>query len=459
MKLRTIGEKVRESKPAAWFRTCRTISVVHSFIRLCKENPFPVQCALLLVYRSMLDFTYVTQLSPLYSYSGFTTDITPIGYCLSWLMLLTVLPLVAGIQGQEDRPSSVLVTMLNLIYFIPMTSYAGCKGSSYLFMISALVYWLVLLVLQLWMPSFALKRLPHRRGKLLFTVLTVGAVLLVMGISGVYTGFRLKLNLSDVYDVRAEAAAYDMPTILSYALSWMTMVLSVLILYWLQAKKYLAVLGLVVVYFFYYSIGAHKSVFFFLFLLLACYILYRSWMFRWSAGLLSLGVMACWLMEAVGGFLLPMAVFVRRFMYTPVRLSETYATFFSQHPINLLRNGIMARFGFEPVYSTGIAALIGEFNGSGANANNGMLGDMYANLPVILGIVLFPLILVIIFRMFDLAASTLPGKIFVSFCVFFAASFSNSAWPTVLLTHGFLMACLLLYLFPVNKEGVIREVS
>ena len=453
MKLRTIAEKVGSSKPVVWLRTSEGAAGVRSFVSLCRENPFPVQCALLLFYRAVLDFMYLTQLSPLYAYSGFTTDLSPVSYGLSWLLLLTFVPLVAGIQGQECRPSSMLVTTLNLLYFIPMTSYVGCKGSPFWFLASVAVYWLIFLLLQLYIPSFTLRKIPVHHGKLLFLLLTVGAVLLVMGISGVYTGFRLKLDISDVYNIRAEAAAYDIPTVLSYALSWMTVVLSIVILYWLREKKYWLTAGLIVVYFFYYSIGAHKSVFLFLLLLLACYFLYHSWMLRWSAGFLSLGVAACWIAQEVFHFLEPMSLFVRRFMYVPVQLSEIYAVYFTQNPLNLLREGFLGKLGFDSVYSVKIPMVIGEFAGSGANANNGMVGDMYANLPAILGVLLFPLILIIISRLLDLSAATLPQRISISFCAYYAISFSNTAWGTTLLSEGLLLACVLLYLFPTQQGG------
>lgn len=459
MKLKTIAEKLGALGPVRYLRNSQSTRTLRAFLALCWENPFPMQCVLLLVYRTVLDFMYLTQLSPLFAYSGFTTDLSPVTYVLSWLMLLAFLPLVVGIQKQEDRPSSVLVTLLNFLYFIPMTSYVGCKGSSLRFMASVVVYWLVLLLLQLGIPSFSLKRISPRHGKILFLILSVGAVLLVMGISGIYTGFRLKLNISDVYSIRSEAEVYAIPSVLSYLLSWMTIVLSVLILYWLRAKKYCVVAVLIVVYFFYYSVNALKSVFFFLFLLLACYVLYRSWMLRWSAGLLSLGVMASWLFQSVGHFMAPMDLFVRRFMYVPVQLSEAYAVFFADHPLSLQRDGLLGKLGFEPVYSTTVPLVIGESVGSYASANNGMLGDLYASVPAVVGVVIFPLILVILFRAFDLATSKIPTRIFISFCAFFTITFSNASWSTTLLTHGFLVSCVLLYLFPIDKEGVIRELS
>ena len=252
MKLPSVTEKLRGSRAAQSLEKLSRVSRRHQFL---------FQCGLILLYRLVLDFMYLTQLSPIYAYSGFTTDLVWIKYALSWLLVLVCLPLVVGLQGQEERPSSILVTLMNYVYFLPMTSYLGCKGSDLGFFCAVAVYWLVLLAVQLRMPTILVPKLPHRHTSLLFFLVSVGACLFVMGISGIYTGFRLKLNLSDVYGIRAEAAAYDIPGLFAYVLSWMTVILSVLILYWLQKRRYVAVGVLVVVYLFYYSISAQKSVF------------------------------------------------------------------------------------------------------------------------------------------------------------------------------------------------------
>lgn len=151
---------------------------------------------------------------------------------------------------------------------------------------------------------------------------------------------------------------------------------------------------------------------------------------------------------------MPVSLFVRRVLYVPVQLSESYADFFTQHPLNLLREGILGKLSFDSVYSNTIPMVIGEFNGSGASANNGMVGDMYANIPAVLGVFLYPLILVIIFRLMDLSVMTLPQSISIGFCVYYSMSFSNSAWGTILLSGGFLLACVLLYLFPTERGGL-----
>lgn len=417
----------------------------------CRANPFPAQMLLIVIYRLALDFMYVTQLSPLYAYARLTTDLEPMRYVCSLAVLAAFVPFVAAVN-EDPRPSSVLVTFLNYLYFIPMTSYCGCKGAGFPFLACGAVYWAVLLALQFRLPSVELRPPAFRRSRTLFVLLTVLACLFVLYISGRYTGFRLTLDFIDVYGTRAEAAGYQMPRLFSYLLSLMTIVLSFLLLYWLRERRYLMAALVSVVFLFYYSIATRKSVFFFLFLVLGCWAIYRDWMLRWAPGFLTLGVAAAWLAQKALGFIHPISLFVRRLMYVPVQLSEEYMDFFRENPLDLFRSGIMRRLSFTEVYSGSIPNIIGEFNGSGAIANNGLLGDLFSNLPLLPGLFLMPLILAVCFRLLDLSSRDIPPKLTVCFSVYFANSFMNTSWSTVLLSHGFLITCLMLYFFPKEEK-------
>ena len=58
------------------------------------------------------------------------------------------------------------MTLMNYVYFLPMTSYLGCKGSDLGFFCAVAVYWLVLLAVQLRMPTILVPKLPHRHTSL-----------------------------------------------------------------------------------------------------------------------------------------------------------------------------------------------------------------------------------------------------------------------------------------------------
>lgn len=418
-----------------------------------QKNPFPAQVFFILLFRLLLDVLYVTMLSPTYSYARMTVNLIPVQYLCSWAVVAAFAPLVARLNEGQSA-SSIIVTLINYLYFIPMTTYCGCKGTDPAFLVVAVLYWALLLLWQFRVPKVALAPVPARHMNVVFSLLTVGSVLLVLYISGRYTGFRFTLNFIDVYDIRFESMAYNIPRLLNYALTSMTVVLSVLLLYWMQKKRWVIFAGLVFIFLLYYSIGAHKAVFFFLFLVLACRLLYRPWMLRWAPGLLSLAVLAAMLEKKIIGTIYLMFLGIYRMMLLPVQLAEESMAYFQDNPLNLFRDGILGKLSFDSIYSTGIQYVMGEQSCYPESfANNGLLGDMFINLPVLLGLLLMPLVLVLCFRLLDLVSRRTAPKVLVAFCVYFANSFINVSWSTVLLTNGYLLACVLLYFFP-KEEGL-----
>lgn len=421
----------------------------------CNSAPFLPQILLILLYRGCLDVIYVFLLSPKYAYSGFICEPKPLTLAASYAIVLLLAPFAAELQNRE-LPSAKLVAIMHYLYFIPLTSYCSfCDPKASLLPIGTL-YWMLLLFWEFKLPVLSLKPLAAKHSRLLFALLSIFSAAVVLYVSGRYTGFRLTLDFLNVYDIRAEAAAYSMPRLLSYLLNWQTILLSTEILYWLSEKQYLPAFGLVIVYLFYFSIGAHKSVFFFLLLILAAAFLYRKWMLRWCVPcLMGIGLLA------FGEYILRGSVwicslFIRRVMYIPVQLADYYQKYFSENPILYFRDGILHHLGYENPYSLSIVRLLGEYEGNmGTNANNGLLGDLFSNLPVPAGLLLMPLLLVGCFRLLDLTAARKDERIYLPFCLFFANTFINSGWSTTLLTHGFLLSCLLLYIFP-KKENTLQ---
>lgn len=444
VKVLELGHELNQSAPILAMKKWRSKLAAYSFI---------IQLALMLLYRACLDVIYVCLLSPIYGYSGFTTSITPLYYLTTWVALLAFVPFCVELNNRRT-PSSMLVTVLHYLFFIPFTCYCGCYGATIAFFIIGLVYWGFLLLFQFRIPAFALKK-PHiRHIRLIMTVLTIGSCLIVMYISGRYTGFRFTLNFLDVYGIRAEAAAYDMPQIFRYALGMLPITMSILLVFWLQQKRYLISAVLCVVYLFLFSITAQKSIFFFLLLILLCWFLYRSWMLKWASGLLIAALAAVSLEKILMGSIYLLALFVQRMLMLPVQICEQYYLFFKDQPLNLLREGFMRLLGFSELYSIRIPRVIGEFRGHAAeSANGGLLADMFYNTPLIPGIVIMPLILIICFRLLDMTAGKVPEKLRFPIAFYFATMFMSGCWSTILLSGGLLVACMLLYLYPSEEES------
>lgn len=449
--LRTVREKTVQL--GHWLRETRPAQAVLRFFALCERHSFLTQCLLIILLRLSLDVLYVTVLSPVYAYSGFFVSIDPLFYLCTWLALLAFIPVHVRLS-QDRTPSALIVAFLDYLFFIPLTSYCGCSGSDIRFFLIAMVYWAALLFFQLRLPVLTLKR-PHLHiSQPLMAGLTVFSCVFILYISGRYTGFRFTLNFIDVYGTRAEAAAYDIPTLFSYILSSMTIVLSSLLLYWMERKKWAVVAVLCVLYLIRYSIDTQKSVFFLLVLVLLCRFFYREWMLRWAGGFLSLFCAVALAEKALFGSFWLVNLFIRRMLYLPVLICQQYGEFFQSNPQNLFRDGIMGKFSFDEIYSTRIPSIIGEFRGHPVeNANSGLLGDLFANFPVFPGILLLPLVLIICFRLLDMTAASLRTRIVLPVCFYYAVSFLSGSWSTVVLSNGFLIACFLFYFYP-NEEGL-----
>lgn len=428
---------------------------IKSFFSSYYHIPFIIQVAFVILYRGCLDVIYVTILSPLfsYSYTQLTTHFVLTAYLCSVVTVIAAAPFVVRMV-KEQTPSAMLLSLLNYMYFIPLTSYYGCKGTvdSGFYMI-AVIYWALIILYQLKLPIVRLKPPSVHDLKKIYTAITVISCAFVVFISWKYTGLRFTLDFLDVYGIRDEAAKYSIPGWASYLLGMMPVILAVLLLYWMQQKKWSVSAVLIVVYLLLFSIAGNKSYFFMLFLTLASFFLYKKWMLNVLPGMFLLFNFAGIAEYAVRGSYMILSLFTRRMMYVPCALSHIYFEFFSENPVNLFREGLMSKLSFDSIYSQNIPRMIGEhFEEYAMNANNGLLGDMFANLPVCAGLILMPLIVVICLRVLDMAAKNVDERVLLPFSFYFAGSFMNASWSTVLLTHGFLVACIMLYFYPRSEK-------
>lgn len=439
-----LGHRLRETRLA---------QVVLRFFALCERHSFLTQCLLVVLLRLSLDILYVTVLSPIYGYSGFTTSIQPLFYSVSWIGLLVFLPFVVRI-GELRTPSSLMVNFMNYLFFIPATSFAGCYRCETRFFIILLLFWASLLFFQFRLPILFLRQAERHANRTVMILLTVFSSVFVLYISGRYTGFRFTLDITNEYLYRLEAREYPVSAFSSYLLSMLPLALSILIFYWTECRKWLISAALIVVYIFLFSYDTQKSIFFILLLVLVCRFFFREWMLRWASGLLLLFTAAAFAENKIIGTFFLVGAFIRRMMFLPIRLCTQYDSFFRMNPLSLYRDGIMGKLSFSSIYPMPTARIIGEYLGnSETNANTGLLGDLFANLPLFPGIILLPLILVICFRLLDMAAHSSRQQMIVPISFYYACCFVSGFWSTTLLSNGFLLICILLYFYP-NEEGL-----
>ena len=90
--------------------------------------------------------------------------------------------------------------------------------------------------------------------------------------------------------------------------------------------------------------------------------------------------------------------------------------------------------------------------------NNGLIGDAFANLGWI-GIIVMPLLIVITLKILDACSEGLDIKIFIMSAVTITFIFISSFYFTILMTHGLIAVCFILYLLPRDYELNRNEIG
>ena len=138
-------------------------------------------------------------------------------------------------------------------------------------------------------------------------------------------------------------------------------------------------------------------------------------------------------------------------MYLPPLLTSQYYDFFSTNELVYLRDGILGKLGFASPYNELIPRVIGNFyyNSSDINANTGICGDDFAQFGWV-SLIIYPLVRVWLLQLFDYVSSGLNMKLVLLISVLYAFSFISGSMTMILLTKGFLLVCILLFLLPRN---------
>ncbi|PTB96370.1 hypothetical protein C9994_07730 [Marivirga lumbricoides] len=146
----------------------------------------------------------------------------------------------------------------------------------------------------------------------------------------------------------------------------------------------------------------------------------------------------------------PVSLFVRRVLFVPADLTYDYFMFFFENPHVHWSNSVLS--GFLPYpYDQGIAKLIGEFNGSGAAANNGFISSGFAHAGL-MGVIFYSFVFAIFVIMLEKYSNGLPLWFSISVTVVpLRSAIVSSDLFTVILTHGLLVTLIIILLFRNNR--------
>lgn len=427
-------------------------SKVSTITKASKSKEMIIYLILIFIYRIGIDWAYQEVVSTLFAYNGFTNNYSGLYAVISWIVLLLFSFLsFEQYYNEQDLISNEILFVLFLMAFVPFTTMICFGALENNFIVCNLLFWVLLFII----PKFRITFKSHlnigftsRRtlGDFQIKIIAIVFSLIVLYISFRYTHFRINLSILNVYSLRSEAESYNLPTLLSYLFSWTRSVNSILIAYFIRKKKWGWAVTAIIVQILNFSIDGLKSTLFLLFFSIVINMLplmSNRKLNRFALlGFSGISIISPIIYRLFNN-ILPISLFARRMLLIPVQISSYYFDFFSKNTPDYFRQSFLRILGFKSPYPS-ISYYISEvYEKSTSNSNNGLIADAMTNLGYI-GIIVFPILILIVLKVLDKSAKGLDPRIYLTVALYTALVLTNSFLFRVLFTHGLIIVIIIL---------------
>lgn len=383
-----------------------------------------------------------------FDYQGFQNSPSARGVLISWLVLVIMLPLLVRVFRSETLSGHITAT-LALISFVPTTTLiAHDPRYSAAFVLLISVYWFLLLLACLVLPPIRPFNRPLR-SEVPHVFATAALCAVVLFISWRYTDFRLHFGLFDVYDLRAEARMFEVPTFLGYLATIADNALPVLLAFYLRRRWLLVAAAVSVVILFNFGISGTKQVLFLLvFALASIFVRENAQLNRKILAALAIVVVLCVVEKQMLDTIFVGTLSIYRVFFIPAQLHWVHYEFFQTNELLYLTQSAL-RFFFESPYKENIQFLLGEYyiGHFSARANNGLFSDGYMNFGAP-SVLFYPIITVVVLKLMEGAARGLSSNVRLMLTITLSFVMLNLPLPTALLSAGMAVMVVLLATLP-----------
>ncbi|MBA7499763.1 hypothetical protein ES704_02510 [subsurface metagenome] len=399
------------------------------------------------VYRIVLDLSFYFVISKVWNYAKFEFHLSIIKLIESYFLLFMVFALM---PKSSKKLSTIAIWLLILLSYVPMLTLFALMDESRIFIYAVTGFWIaVFILLRIPKVSFAtLKQAKIIRLSIFFSLSVVVFLMIYK-----YLGLSFNLDLTKVYDIRSHYVTLKIP-FAGYLFNWVAYIVGpIFFALFVVKRKWIFTVLVLALQILLFSVTGMKTFLFVLpFVLTLMWVITRknplAWMAIGLVGVILLGMGTYWLIDDIW----ISSLFTRRVLLLPARLSFFYYDFFSEHgPIFLSTTRIFRSFLDYP-YDLSPPHLIGQvyFNQPEASANTGIIGDAYMNFGF-MGLFLWGILLAAILKLIDSSSKGTDFRIGAAAIAMPVIFLTNSALSTCLLTHGLLLALILLYLLPKEK--------
>ncbi|WHX26170.1 O-antigen polymerase [Virgibacillus halodenitrificans] len=349
----------------------------------------------------------------------------------------------------------MLLFFLSII--IPMLTLYAYQNAPTEFVLGILLNFNFIMIFLISLPKF--KFLILDKSIILLVKVSIVCIYFYVYLFLIFSGglTRFNLNLAEVYEVR-ELYLLTTAPMLNYFISWIANVFNMTLLVWgMYKRKKSFIIWAILLQILIFGMTNFKTFLFAPVLVVFVYLWIKKKNILLYSSLSVLMVMLfVYIVFLVTETQQWASMLIRRQFFTPSNIHMLYYDFFSQtsNPLIYLSNSILEGI-IEYPYDLSVTRLISqEYWGNFFGANVGFFADAYSNFGFI-GMFIFSVVLALILKLIDSFTIYLPENLVASIIVLPSFSLINSAFFTTLLTHGFIVAILMLFILTsiIKKEG------
>ena len=401
------------------------------------------------LYKMALDLGYYFVISKVWSYAKFELHLNSIKLIESFLLLFIIFVLM---PKSKEKLSNIMIWLLILISYVPMLTLFAFMNQPRAYMYAVTGFW-ILVFLLLKLPVVRFNPIKKIQSKIIRYFIFIGLSGTVFFLIYKYLGIAFNFDLTKVYEIRRKYVQTGVP-FAGYLFTWLAYLVNpIFFALFLVKRKWIWVGVVTFLQILVFSVTGLKAFLFVLpFVLGLIWVVSQKnplvWMGAGLSVVILVGMFSYWLVDD----LWISSLFTRRALLVPAQLSFFYYDFFSQNHHTFLSQHHLFRNFIEYPYSLMPGNLIGKvyFNNPRGNACNGIYGDAYMNFGF-LGFILWGIFLTIILKLIDSFSKNKDIRVTVAGIAMPVIFLTNCALLTCLLTHGLLLALILLYLLPKKK--------
>jgi hypothetical protein len=419
--------------------------------------------AFVFVYSLLIVYGYVNFSFIAYEYLGFQLNRNASLFSIFSIAFFSSALVLMGPKKLE-QPSDLLCFLAYTLVYIPAVNvgYVSVAVPSFEYLELFSVYTVCIsLIFYLRKLNFKVFRSSKISSKIYWSIFIFFILICSILVSYFYkTDLGSLFSIEDfnsLYDIRSQyrESGKDSPAIVEYMFSWLAKFFWPMVLVFGLSKGSRLIIGISFIGFLsLFVTSGHKSIFLSFFAVLGFWYLWRKMRIITIERLMLIALLVVFIgfVSELGGYPFVNNVLVRRVILVPGILSAFYYDFFSRNEYALLGYSFLKNV-VDYKYTKSPPFLIGEyyFGRSEMSANANFIASGYADFGPI-GAMISSIIAIIFYKILDeLAMIKKSAKACTLLAVVPTWALVDSAFQTVLLTHGLILLMMAIYFSPMNS--------